>query len=192
MPIRNAILANDQIYHVYNRSNGKEIIFDNKKHNDRALDLLNYYRFPHKKRYSHFKDLSTEEKITYISKIEKSVPLVEIYAFALMPNHFHLLVKQIKDKGISKFISNFQNSFAKYFNLKNKRTGSLFQNMFKAKRLESEGDLLNVSRYIHLNPVNSFLIKPDSLINYPWASFSYYPRKNSPDFISTGYAFRYV
>ena len=185
MPIRNVILANDQIYHVYNRSIGKEIIFNNKRHNYRALDLIDYYRFFHKKRYSHFKLLSEEEKRTYISKIEKSVPLVEIYAFALMPNHFHLLVKQIKNKGISKFISNFQNSFAKYFNLKNERTGSLFQNMFKAKRLENDEDLLNVSRYIHLNPFNSFLVEIEKLVDYPWTSFSCYLGKNPLDFIST-------
>jgi len=187
MPKRDFVLANGQIYHVYNRSIGKENIFNNNRHNWRALDLLDYYRFSHRKRYSHFKALSNIEKKNYFSKIEKSAPLVEIYVFALMPNHFHFLLKQLRDKGISKFLSNFQNSFAKYFNLKNSRTGSLFQNMFKAKIIENERDLLNVSRYIHLNPVDSFIIQAEELINYSWTSFSSYFGKNSLKFVSTDF-----
>ena len=98
-----------------------------------------------------------------------------------MPNHFHLLLKQIKRKGISSFISNFQNSYAKYFNARHQRTGSLFQNPFKAVLVEDEGQLLHLSRYIHLNPYSSLVVKKkNDVLNYPWSSFIQYKnQKNS-------------
>lgn len=71
-----------------------------------------------------------------------------------MPNHFHFLVKPAKDGGIPRFISDITNSYTKYFNIKNKRVGNLFQGTFKAKEITSEPSLLQVSRYIHLNPEN--------------------------------------
>lgn len=69
---------------------------------------------------------------------------------------------------------NFQHSYSKYFNAKNERTGSLFQSMFKAVRIESDEQLIHVSRYIHLNPVSSFLINIESLTDYAWSSFKDY------------------
>jgi len=96
-----------------------------------------------------------------------------------MPNHFHFLLKNLKDSGINKFMSNFQNSYAKYFNTKTGRTGSLFQQNFKAVRVESDEQLTHVSRYIHLNPITAYLINSvEELIDYPWSSY--------PEYISKG------
>jgi putative transposase len=92
-----------------------------------------------------------------------------------MPNHFHLLLKQIGDSGISKFLSNFQNSYTRYFNVKHERDGSLFLDQFKAIRIESDEQLLHVSRYIHLNPYTGFVIKSEKeLETYPWSSYTEY------------------
>ena len=91
-----------------------------------------------------------------------------------MPNHFHFLIRGLTETGIKEFISNFQNSYAKYFNIKNDRTGSLFQPMFKAVRIESDKQLIHVSRYIHLNPITSYLIETKDLNKYPWSSYSEY------------------
>lgn len=102
------------------------------------------------------------------------MPLVEIHSFVLMPNHFHFLLKQNSENGIVKFISCFQNGYAKYFNLVNKRPGGVFSHMFKAVRVEDEGQLLHLSRYIHLNPVTSYLIKIEELKDYPYTSFQDY------------------
>lgn len=106
--------------------------------------------------------------------------LVEMIAFCLMPNHFHLLLKQVQENGISAFTGNFTNSYTRYFNTKQKRIGPLFQGKFKAVRVETNEQLLHLSRYIHLNPYSSYLIKTlDKLENYPYSSFSeyLYPKK---------------
>ena len=89
-----------------------------------------------------------------------------------MPNHFHILLKQEEESGISEFISKTLNSYTKYFNTKYNRVGPLFQGQFKAVRVESNEQLLHVHRYIHLNPIVSYLTK--SLDAYRWSSYSEY------------------
>ncbi len=104
-----------------------------------------------------------------------------------MPNHFHLLVKQVLEKGIVKFMGNIQNGYVKYINIKEERAGPLFQSTFKAKRIETDEQLLHVSRYIHLNPVTAYLVESEKIIEYPWSSLSSYLSNTSPkqSFINT-------
>ena len=185
MPRRYQILATDEVYHVFNRSIGKEQIFTHKYSLKRAFDLINYYRYAQRLRYSQFKLLSEEAKNNYISAVKKRSPLVDIYSFALMPNHYHLLVRQMHGNGIMQFIANFQNGFAKYFNLKEDRHGGVFESTFKAKRIETDEELLHLSRYIHLNPVTSFFISYKQLLTYPWTSFSDYKDKIDNSFVNT-------
>lgn len=100
-----------------------------------------------------------------------------------MPNHFHLLLRQIDDAGISKFMANFTNSYTKYFNMKNDRVGPLFQGLFKAVLIEDDEQLMHVSRYIHLNPASSFLVEPDFLESYEWSSYPDYLGLKNPEII---------
>lgn len=86
-----------------------------------------------------------------------------------MPNHYHFILKQIQDNGISEFINKVSNSYTKYFNTRHNRVGPLLQGQFKAVRVESDEQLIHLSRYIHLNPIISFLIK--DLCKYPWSSY---------------------
>lgn len=174
MPKRNLVLTTGEVYHVFNRSVGKTAIFHSKTALNKATKIVNYYRLPQSVKLSRFKTLSVEMKNAYLLSLENKKPLVEIYCYAFMPNHYHFLLKQITEKGISLFISNFQNSFAKIFNLKNDRNGALFQNPFKAKRVETDEQLIHLSRYIHLNPVTSYLIEFNDLLAYPWTSFPNY------------------
>jgi putative transposase len=119
--------------------------------------------------------MSNDARKDIINDLEKSQKtIVKIICYALMPNHVHLLLKQTSDGGITTFMSKTTNSYTKYVNTKQERVGDLFQGVFKAVRVETNEQLLHVSRYIHLNPVVSYIIKDDELFTYPWSSLHDY------------------
>ncbi|KKR34011.1 MAG: hypothetical protein UT63_C0008G0010 [Candidatus Gottesmanbacteria bacterium GW2011_GWC2_39_8] len=170
---RNLVLSTGEIYHVFNRGVERRTIFSNKYDFDRALETINFYRFSDLPiRYSHYMRLDNRRKEEVFKAI--NVTEVSILAFCLMPNHFHFVLRQEKDKGISTFISNFSNSYSKYFNTKNDRVGPLLQGIFKAVRVETDEQLIHLSRYVHLNPVASYLIKDNLLEKYEWSSLPEY------------------
>lgn len=183
MPGRLTPLVNDQIYHVFNRGINHQPTFLNKLEYKRAKFTIDYYKFSNLPiKLSRFLQLSNDDRSKILNNLKKeNDKLVEIFAFCLMPNHFHFLLKQVKDKGISKFLGNFQNSYTRYFNTKGKRDGSLFLDQFKAVLIKTDEQLIHISRYIHLNPYTSYVVKDfDELLNYPWSSLSEY-LENKPD-----------
>lgn len=187
MPIRVAPLVNNEVYHVYNQGISFTPTFVSKRNYQRALETLNYYQFAKTPiSFSKFKRLSTKERTNLLEKLNKKDDrLVRILCFCLMPNHFHFLLKQIKKEGISKLVANLQNSYTRYFNLKNKRVGPLFRGAFRAVRIETDEQLIHVSRYIHLNPYSSLVIKAlKELEGYPWSSLGeyLYPQKREFSF----------
>ena len=182
---RKEILVKGEIYHIFNKSIGNLEILVTKRDLQRAFDLINYYRIPQDVKYSKFKTLSKEVRENYIFNLKNKIPLVEIYAFALMPNHYHVLLKQIQDNGISFFVSNFQNGFAKFFNKKYERLGGLFIRPFKSKIISTDEIFLHVSRYIHLNPATSHLSDYESIKIDPRTSYPYYLEKKQGDMINT-------
>ncbi len=102
-----------------------------------------------------------------------------------MPNHIHFMVQEITSNGIRDFMRNLQNSYAKYYNTKNKRNGAVFQSMFKGLRIETDEQFLHVARYIHLNPYTGFILKEkQELLTYSWTSFIDYMGKPR-QFVST-------
>lgn len=186
MPRRNIVLTTNETYHVFNRSIARENIFSSNVNLKRIFETLDYYRFPQRLRLSKSKSLPKELREDYFRAFKEKPPLVEIYSFAFMPNHYHFLLRQLQDNGILKFVANLQNSFAKAFNLLSQRDGALFQNSFKAKRVETEEQFTHLSRYIHLNPVTSYLIEFEGLKNYPWTSFPLYAEVEKDSFVTTG------
>jgi len=178
-------LVTGETFHVLNRAIGGEGIFTTNKEINRFVDLFDYYRFPQTISYSTFKKTPIKKKEIYEKKYLKKEPIVSINAYALMPNHFHFLLKQKHDGGILKFTSNIQNGFAKYYNLKNKRNGSLFQKPFKSIRIENNDILLHVSRYIHLSPITSYIVNKDNYEIYPWTSLMEYLNERESDYICT-------
>jgi len=172
------------MYHVFNRGVEKRSTFTDKRELKRVMQALAYYRF--KKplfRFSHFLRLEKKMQIQALSNLKTTNKNVDIICYCLMPNHFHLLLRQIDDAGISKFMANFTNSYTKYFNMKNDRVGPLFQGLFKAVLIEDDEQLMHVSRYIHLNPASSFLVEPDFLESYEWSSYPDYLGLKNPEII---------
>ncbi|MDP3973665.1 MAG: transposase [Candidatus Daviesbacteria bacterium] len=187
MPYRRTPIVKDQIYHVFNRSIARQPIFLTNSDYQRALNVVGFYQyFRPSLRYSHYNRLPQSQKNDFLDNLKKSGQRqIEILAFCLMPTHIHFLIKESKEGGISSFMRNFQNSYAKYFNLKKERSGSLFQSMFKAVMIETDEQLIHIARYIHLNPVTAFILKDiDQLMNYPWCSFSIYIERNNSDLIN--------
>ena len=183
MPYRKIPIVSGEIYHVFNRSVAKQPIFLSKRDFSRAIECIKFYqRSDPPFRFSHYDRLPKEQKDQITKIINKTPPIIEILTYCLMPNHIHFLLKNLTENGIIKFMSNFQNSYAKYFNTKNERTGTLFQPMFQAVRIESDEQLLHVNRYIHLNPVTAYLVKSVSeLEQYLWSSY--------PDYLSDSEGF---
>lgn len=145
-------------------------IFKNSYNYQRFLKTMLYYKIlGPKPRFSLFAPTT--------NLLDKNKQIVEIVVFCLMPNHFHFLVKQLIDGGITEFISKLSNSYTKYYNIKHRRVGPLLQGEFKSVLVESNEQLLHLSRYIHLNPLVSGLVK--DLKIYPWSSYLEYIGPNT-------------
>lgn len=103
--------------------------------------------------------------------------MVELNIFTTMPNHFHLLVQEKTEGGISSYLQRLQNGYAKYFNAKYKKQGHLFQGAFRATPVETDEQLLYLSAYIHRNPRDLAEWK-NKEIKYPWSSYQDLVEKN--------------
>jgi len=134
-----------------------------------------YRNYPVK--FSVFKRLSRKRKKEIRSNLNKK--FIKIVAYSLLPNHFHLILRQETNNGISCFINRLLTSYTKFFNTKNNRSGPLFEGRFKAILVETDKQLLHLVRYILLNPYSSNIVrKPVDLLSYPWSSFSEHYKKH--------------
>lgn len=177
MPYRLTSFVNQNFYHVFNRGVNKQEIFNSPDNYERFLQTIFYYQFSGPKpRFSTHKRFRVKD-------FSNNPKIVDIICYCLMPNHFHFLLRQIKEGGITEFISKVSNSYTKYFNTKHKRIGPLFQGEFKAVPIETDEQLLHVSRYIHLNPFVSELI--NDLAAYPYSSYKNFIEPASVGFCIT-------
>lgn len=160
MPTKNSIkeFVENGYYHLYNRGVEKRKIFLD--HQDYAvfLSYLKYYLNPNQG--SDPKSLANE---------------VEMIAFCLMPNHFHLLIKQITKNGITKLMRAVCVKYVMYFNKKYSRVGTLFQGKYKGVLITNDVYFLHLSRYIHLNPSPGSDPK-----TYLYSSYLYYLKSEQP------------
>ncbi len=141
-----------EYYHVYNRGTERKIIF---------TDEYDYQRFTFLLYLCNSADpvdlgdiLRQGLALSEIYKISREEKLVGIGAWVLMPNHFHLLLKEFREGGITMFMQKLLTSYSMYYNKKNKRTGHLFEGPFKAKHLNEDKYLRYIFDYIHLNPIS--------------------------------------
>ena len=130
------ILEKDKIYHIYNRGNNGERIFTSNENKKYFLKL-------------------------YLKHLEDKV---ETFAYCLMDNHFHFLIRINSENEVIQALSNLFNAYAKAFNKQQNRTGSLFEKHFKRIQIENEKYLKNIIQYIHLNPKHHLDIDYKSFI----------------------------
>ncbi|MFH0792103.1 MAG: transposase [bacterium] len=154
MPKRNLQIANGEFYHIVKRGIEERNIFLDQEDRYRFLNSVLVFNdkapVPWMSRaFWHQRDPATLLTTGYIPQL----PLVEIHAFALMTNHFHLLVRQIMDNGIATLMQKL-GGYSYYFNKKNNRTGTLFQDRYRTVLIKTEEQLKNTFNYIHTNPIS--------------------------------------
>lgn len=163
----NPDLINNNYYHLYNRGVAKQDIFKDAYDYRRLLMNFSYYLDDNLK--SKLSIAKKDQNFRSYLQEMPSKPLLEIVSYCLMPNHFHLLVKQIADNGITTFIRRALNSYTRYYNIRHDRIGPMFQGSFRAVDVKSNEQLIHLSRYIHLNPFVGNLCR--KLDDFTWSSY---------------------
>jgi len=191
MPVKRPPLVNNEIYHVVLRGVGNDLIF--KDIDDYYRGIFSLFEFNTSKPV----EIGIRRRKRKIQKAKGEQfsdardKLVEVLQFCFMPNHIHLLLKQIKDRGITDFMRKFGTGFAVYFNKKYQRKGHLFQGRFYAVHIKNESQLRTVFVYIHTNPIS--LVEPNwkvqgienpqkvtkFLEEYKWSSYQDYLGKSN-------------
>lgn len=143
--------APNTLYHITCRGNNQQKIFKFKRDRKKFLWLLR--------------------------QAKKNYPF-KLYAYSLMPNHYHLMIETLKTS-LSKIMHVINNSYVKYFNTKYKKKGHLFEDRFYSLIVDKESYFWELSRYIHLNAVRAGLVKKPE--DYEWSSYRVYFEKNLKD-----------
>ncbi len=187
MPYRITPLVTDHYYHVFNRGVAHQPTFLLARDYERFLFYLSYYR--HKEapvRLSKLLQLSKDVRNNILKKLEiENHEIVEIIAYCCMPNHFHILLKQKTDGGVSLFMRKVTDGYTRYFNTKHQRVGPVFQGAFKAVHINNNEQLVHVSRYIHLNPIVSAVVRENDFLAFPWSSLKSYMNNEISSFINS-------
>jgi putative transposase len=156
--------APDSYYHIFNRGVNKSLIFNDTQDYAVFLSFLKRHldKMPEK-------DSKGREYLNFSEDIE-------LLAFCLMPNHFHLLIYQVQPDSYTKLLRSICTAYTYYFNKKHKRVGHLFQDRFKASLISNDSYLQHISRYIHLNPEN--------YKTHEWSSLLYYLGKKDSSWLN--------
>lgn len=173
MPRRKEKLGTGNIYHVLNRGVDQRTTFEDNQDFLRFLNLLAYYLQGQRLPYS---QAQRAQRLDMHTRSESGPRLVKLLCFCIMPNHFHLLLHQECDGGISRYLQQIENGYARYFNTRYRRTGHLFSGQFRAIRIYTDEQFLHVTRYIHVNPHVAGLTR--DVFSYPWSSLPWYTRRN--------------
>ncbi|MBA3758269.1 transposase [Candidatus Saccharibacteria bacterium] len=166
MPSRNIVKTDiaESYYHIYARGSGKKDIFLDDS--DFIYFQRLFVRYLSKER--------VEGKMGYLYPSHSKD--VELLAYCLMRNHFHILIYQGGVGCMSKFMKSLMTSYSRYFNLKYKNSGPLFESRYKASRISQNSYLEHISRYIHMNP--------RYWIRYAYSSINYYLGEKCPEWIN--------
>jgi len=197
MPYRKEELANGEYYHIMNRGVDGRDIFTEEGDYKRFLEGLKEFNTSARIKIRDLRYIrQNTNPIGGIStnRIGVNESLVEILCYCLLPNHFHLLVKQITDDGVAEFLRKIGIGYTHYFNIKTERQGHLFQGRFRAVHISREAHFLHISRYIHLNALDLLDTKwregalkdwdsaKKQLESYPWSSYRVFIGQESSEF----------
>ena len=180
--MRNIKIAPGEYYHIFNRGVNKQLIFHDTADRVRFLFLILYFQSPITLFNISYTVKSFIKHSVFNSDIkikEKIIKdrFVELTSFCLMPNHFHLMIKEVEENGIARYMQRVLNSYTKYYNTKYQKSGHLFQGPYKIVHVENNDQLLHLSAYIHRNPreLKDWFKKEDI---YPWSSYQDLTKKN--------------
>lgn len=174
MPSKNVVklYVNEGFYHLYNRGVEKRTIFEDRQDYKVFLKNLKESLTPPQDIKPKTVQIGTNTFIALPKPPRNFYGEIELLTYCLMPNHFHLLVRQKKSRSIEGFMRTIATKYAMYFNKRYDRIGSLFQGPYKAALVENENYLLHLSRYIHLNPVKVSPLRDNFISHY--SSYVYY------------------
>jgi len=160
MPAKNALknYVEQSFYHLYNRGVNKETIFLDDQDYKAWLSYLKFYLSVSSLRGESLKVSPSRQLKNYTDKIK-------LIAYCLLPNHFHMMVWQNDAESINYFMRSLATKYARYFNRKYKRVGPIFQGVYKAVLVESEQQLLYLTKYIHRNQLN---LQPSRRVLVGW------------------------
>mgnify|MGYP001596409464 CR=1 FL=1 len=189
MPGKNTIKSyvDNGYYHIYNRGINKQVVFFSVQDYIFFIYLLKIYLSS----TNTVRDLLRSQDNPHPQLLENYYREMTVICFCLMPNHFHLLVRQHDKNTISHFVHALMTKYTMYINKKYDRTGSLFQRPYKALLITHDTYLLHLSRYIHLNPSDlqpaDVITKPQwySFIDYPFSSYRWYLSEISNEWFSS-------
>ena len=162
------------IFHVFNKSIEGFRIFNDDNEYKRMLRTIQYYRTDKEVKLSRYLEIQDNQK-EYKDKVncdQTKEKYVDIIAYCLMPTHVHLILRQLSESSISRYMSNVLNSYAKYFNIKKNRKGPLWVGRYKKVPVGTYDHIIHLTRYVHLNPVTAFLI--DSPEKWKYSSYNEY------------------
>ncbi len=161
-----------KVYHVTTKSIAGYVIFNNEGEYLRMKQLIQYYQVENPStRFSYFVAWQKDKNELVNKKDHQGKEkLVQIIAYCLMPTHIHLVLQQLRESGISIYMNRVLNSYTRYFNTKHRRKGPLWTGRFKRVLVETDEQLIHLTRYIHLNPVTAYLVDRPEL----WQFSSYH------------------
>ncbi len=173
------IITND-IAHIYNRGVEKRKIFLDSGYYLRFLSILNHYTtydYAYSRIKTRLKNAKSAKERKHTQEFLNTKRIqkpVEIISYCLMPNHYHITLKQLVDGGTSQFMHRIGTSYTNYFNIRQDRAGRLFEGPFKVVKVNSAKQLCHLARYQHTNPLSIGVESRNELSKYPWSSLAIY------------------
>src|SRR3989344_3003246 len=152
---RKTPFTENEYHHIYSRGVEKRKIFMGTKDYGRFVALLYIMNQDVPFRMDNFLRNSKND-LKNIFKEQRAKTLVSILGYCLMPNHFHLILYECKENGISKFMAKLLTAYSMYFNTKYERSGPLFTRPFRSEHINNESQYMFIFSYVHLNPISIF------------------------------------